>query len=1071
MPGDMERPGENGSDVPGARANSQPGAPAFSSRLAQRKSFHPRRESKDGTADAVANGRPASSGSSSDSRLGPAPSTRIPRPNSAQKTLSKPRAGLSLSEAYRMAGEEGSPSPAPRYRRKGRDSDERRMDKIMGRGPLSFGTKHSPAHASDAGNDDTRSSAGGDSILSHGDHESESDIDKKLMQFEEDQKRIEGVMRGKNGIFSKAKVGPKVAERGQELHRKSSNNSLDSGSPSRGLRPWGVRGNPKQNWLTRIISSPGKVETEDWGDAERDPPVPSIERDPSPAGANAFESGRGSVPFAARSPNKSFAWQADADFTAGDLQVSTSPRVRSKTSQETLGSKPRHNNKIDEIRQLEVEAALRFPDESEAPPSLGPNERGLGGRTNTKIDEIRAREIESLSRKALATARLDEIRERNADYRSSSPEMERKPSRELLGQPALTRDEEGQGRDEKTILEEEGERIPDTPITIFRKSPNDNARHTGGSPEIDRRAKDRSPLSVDESTPHKREDSRDVLRRLARVTSASPTPEDPAENGPRGAGVGDSNLADGSGKSSSRGSKDKGTDKPVGAPEVRVSEENRPSVIVPAPRRVSSTDSASTKRSSIAQSDGDPTDRIEGEMKLFAPLEAQSERGSIRAPSPEPDSDEEREDGVDDTPRAHKPDPLTQPTPRVTGAYVETPLPVKVEPAQDDDGFVKVESQKPLSSVAVASFLRAGASRGGRSDDTKSDSGRKEVGRLAPTASLRRSRSVPRNRSPLFNSAKPPSVREDLLEIQRQHQVDDSTLEDFGELLVAQGLGSTEVDKIVKLENTPEGDEDAKLLSERERELATLDRMSGYLKTGLLGIQTAKKGIERLEDKVAKTETSHHPPTDSHSWSPRAVWARQPPSSVVAYLPVPVPRLFYRRPSFRLSALGAVLVLLAAWLAAETAMCSNYCKPLYCRPGQDCRWSPNDPFFGYAIPVKLDQWATGGQGRALAHRLDEEAGDLLADAWDFVTGADIAAADTRRMTFEERRRWRRRMWKKGLSKPRTISKEQQSKVDAWREVRVARERARDAREMGYGIDELGDESMAADEKVSSRRWL
>ena len=1066
----MERHGHDGSDVLGTRANEHPGAHTFSTRLAQRKSLRPHHQSKEKAgADAVANGRPASSGSSSDSRPAAAHSTRIPRPNTAQKTLSKPRAGLSFTEAFRMAGEEGSPSPAPRYRRKDGDADERRLEKIMGRGPLSLGTKRSPARSQDAGGDDTQSSLGGDSTVSQKD-DSESDIDKKLMQFEEDQRRIEEVMGGKNGIFSKAKVGPKVAERGQELHRKSSNNSLDSNSPSRGMRPWGVRGKPKQNWLTRIISSPGNVEPEDWDEADRDPPIPSIEKEPPSADA---DSSARSTPFAARSPNKSFAWQADADFTAGDLHVSTSPRVRSKASHDDLGSNPRHNNKIDEIRQLEVEAALRFPDESENSAGLGPNDKGLGGRTNTKIDEIRAREIESLSKKALATARLDEIRERNADYRSPSPVLERKASRELLGRTP-GRGAGGQGRDQDTtILEEEGEKIPDTPITIFRKSSNGTARPTSSSPGVEQSGKGGPPARVDEAPTHKREDSRDLLRRLARAASASPTPEDRVEAGSKATGVSGPGPTVSSDKNSSRGASTKRADKLVEPPAIRTSDESDFPATMPALRRTPSTDSASTKRSSMAQSDGDPTDRIQGEMMLFAPLEAQSERGSIRAPSPDPDGDE-KEDGIDDTPRPHKPDPLAIPTPKVTGAYVETPLTVKAEPSQGDDGFLIVEAQKPLSSVAVASFLRGGSTRGGRSDDTKSDGGRKETRRPTSAASLRRSRSLPRNRSPLFNSAKPPSVRDDLREIQRQHQVDDSTLEDFGELLAAQSHGRTEGAKNPKLEDASSDEEAAKQqLSEHEQDLAALDRMSGHLKTGLLGIQTAKRGIERLEDKVAKAETSHHhAPNVGHPALPCAICAGRPPSAVATYIHLPVPRLYYRQPSFRLSFLGIVVGLLAAWLAAEGTMCRYYCKPVYCGSGQDCRWSPDDPFFGYAIPVKLDQWVTGGQGRALAHQLGEDAGDLLADAWEFVTGDDLAAADTRWMTFEQRRRHRRRLRKRGLVKVRELSQEQQSRVAAWREARVARERAREAREMGYDLDDgLADERMAGDEKISARGWL
>ena len=96
----------------------------------------------------------------------------------------------------------------------------------------------------------------------------------------------------------------------------------------------------------------------------------------------------------------------------------------------------------------------------------------------------------------------------------------------------------------------------------------------------------------------------------------------------------------------------------------------------------------------MAPSDGDPIDRIEAEMKLFAPLDNYSERGSIKAPSL-PVSDDERDEDdpcVEETPRAPRADPLTLPTPRVTGAYVETPATVKTE--------VPREFGPPLASLA-----------------------------------------------------------------------------------------------------------------------------------------------------------------------------------------------------------------------------------------------------------------------------------------------------------------------------------------------------------------------------------
>ncbi len=459
-------------------------------------------------------------------------------------------------------------------------------------------------------------------------------------------------------------------------------------------------------------------------------------------------------------------------------------------------------------------------------------------------------------------------------------------------------------------------------------------------------------------------------------------------------------------------------------------------------------------------------------MKLFAPLDIGSERGSIRAPSPSPEDDEDDEDdepGVEDTPRPQKPDPLSAPTPKVTGAYVETPATVKIaskaERFESEPVPLKSEPLKPLSTTSVASFLHGRPSGSGKPDDTKSESGRKKNARSTSISTLQRSRSVPRNRSQLFNSAKPPSARDDLLKIQRMHQMDDSTQDDLDDLLDPHGEG--------KMPTPPPEDRKERVTAKVEPELEAYDRLSKSLKNGLLGIQTAKRGIERLEDKVSHADDisppSHHEHKLGTSSEACALCAGHPPSATVTYVHLPLPRLYYREPEFRLSLLGLLLVLLTTWLVAESTMCSYYCRPSYCVGGQDCTWSPDDPFFGYAVPVKLDQWATGGQGRALANRVLEEMDDAFADAWDLITGTDIARVDTQYFTFEQKRQHRRRLWKKGLAWTPKDPPQQKAKLDAWRTARQARDRARSAREMGYDIgDGLGDDSMASDEKLS--RW-
>lgn len=326
----------------------------------------------------------------------------------------------------------------------------------------------------------------------------------------------------------------------------------------------------------------------------------------------------------------------------------------------------------------------------------------------------------------------------------------------------------------------------------------------------------------------------------------------------------------------------------------------------------------------------------------------------------------------------------------------------------------------------------------------------------------------------MVNSFKLPSAKEDLLEIQRKHQVDDDTLDNLDELFASEA-----VDALVEVEKSPEParasparvkKESVKKELDLEWEAEEFRRMGERLQTGLLSIQTAKKGIERLEDRISQTEAKT---THGHASGVKVadcpLCKDQEPKATVTYVHLALPRLFYRQPRFRLSLLGTLLCLLLAWFCAESTMCSYYCRPEACGPGEDCTWSPDDPFFGYALPVKLDQWATGGSGRVLVNKLSEEVGDLAANAWAAIKGIDMAAVDTLSMDFEQRRRHRRRLRKRGLVKAWTPPAEHKATMDAWAQATKERERAYALRDMGYDIgDGLGSESMEGDKKVSSR---
>ncbi|KAH8889493.1 hypothetical protein GQ53DRAFT_748186 [Thozetella sp. PMI_491] len=954
--------------------------------------------------------RPASSGSSSDAKTASVSSsnTKIPRPTS-QAGSSHQRRPFSLTDAFRVAEREeeeaaaaqASPSPAPRSWRTRRDNNEGRQQGTPSQRPAK--PDPNPSRPVRLGRNETSSS-------------------------------VESFSAPAGRRNDAAEIAT-----ARELARKASDNSLLEGnSPARTLQ------SRVANFANRISGRKGEKGKD--GSDRQQPDKEAAALADEDIGSLARPA---AIPGEDRSPSKSFAWQADTEFTAGDLQVSTSPPVKLRRSNTKIDEiraleeevdqrlsqnpKPRpRNTKIDEIRALEVEAALEIPDEpvrqdddtsatKNSSAVVSPRSNRQTGRNDVKIDEIRAREIESLSRRALATARLDEIRERNAQ---PSLEVHRVSSRDRL-------------RDSAT---------PNLASTPPQEEPQDASQV----------AKEGSPSN---------EDSREILQRLARAANRSPAPARTARS---------------SQPDASEAAKGKKAENPKG--------DTRLTVGFAGLRREPSMESSLSDRSNRAHSDSDPTDRIEGEMKLFAPREDYSEKGSLRAPSPDP-GDQDKEEGlVEETPRPPKPDPLSQPTPRVVGAYVDTPATVKVtshprdvfvpelahssgerygQDEQDSLGVVQANKEDRSSSLKVSetSIVRGrGTSHAPRNTkQAASASGSRLPGRASSDFAHRRARSVPRTRSPLINSVKPPTVRDDLLAIHRNNQVEDSTLDDFEEFLGSQdGLFPVPPAKLE--EKQPKIEDSAK--DHLLKELEAYDRMNKSLQTGLLGIRTAKQGIERLEDKVAHVEAarpSHAAQDVDRSVCPSCTGRSS--EGIVAYIHVPIPRLWSRQPTFRLTFVGAMLLILSCWYIAESAMCSIYCKPDSCYAGQPCTWSHDDPYWGTAIPVKLDQWTTGGRGRSLVNQVSPDFADWMADVWDAATGADIATADTGGYNWSQKQQHRRRLLKKGLLKGVESRPEDQAKYNAWRAARLARETAESARAMGYEVE---DETMTGDEEIHRR---
>lgn len=1110
--------GENKGDkaqVLGARANGRTFLPSFApnatSDATSKTNGVPDKENNPTAMASGAHSRKHSASSLSDARSTSPEASRIPRPSS--RASPQTRRPFTINEATDWAKSrlaQGSPSPAPRPTRPvSVNSDHKPLPQLFTQRPIDLGRLGNRRPVAAARRDGTFSSKGSFGSSSRKGDESDSEIDRKLRQFEEDEKIIKSMKEDKKGLFIKPKFGVNGAGPNTKSGHTTSNGSFGDGGAdgkeSRQSWAFAETGYANPDWITRFESeeqaldfAPGR-QSRIEGFSSFGTRVAGSKRKsesqslPGP-GESASAIPRPATVAPIQSPNKSYAWQVDEDFTAGDLQVSNSPPV----------SFARANTKLDEIRKLEIDAELDHPIE---------NHRFVPQRTNTKLEEISQREKDAERR--YPVPRIEEPSAEPVDELSTSAGTRRPTSTPNLAnsgsgsyrslgveyppervqlptglketiEPQISRStspraghRDGVGRSHQTsprVSPEsktqprkadytglDGEKIPNTPVTIYRnKSPTLLTNEQNGlNPST-------ASTSVYPATGASRakEDSHDLLRRLARASSNSPVASPAEDGGPDKAAEEDrGSLSNPKGAEPVVGGVDT-TDKKTES-DLRFSSSlgmNKPNALAkPTVGFAGISRSPSTKSVSSTQSraSADPTARIEGEMKLFAPMDNMSERGSVRAPSPRPDIDSESDDDggkADETPRAPKFDPLSMPTPQVTGAYVETPVTVKTEQVQ-----IKVED--PAASIREpeekARLQNRDTSTSPRS--SKSD-GQRVQARSNSISKWRRSRSTPRKQSALRNSARVPSAKEDLKQINLENNIDESTTDDFDDFVLAS--------------RPPDSDSEDDVLT-HDRELTRIIHMGKALNTGLASIRQAKKGIGRLEDRVAhseqapgsiKNDTTAHNAIDWHkheAQSPSCIQcaATQQSNSLLAHVLLPVPVLWRTQPKFRLTWLGTLLLLLASWYALENVFYERWGRQYVCYRGSPCNWSPEQPDYGYVFPVKLDEWLTGGMVRPHAAHWLLEASDLYADFEDWWTGTDLRDVSSGAISDPAKReQYFRRIDKKGLRPQWKPPPAYRAMFEALERESLAEEEAEARGESPYGrTGSIVDERMGKDD--------
>ena len=332
-------------------------------------------------------------------------------------------------------------------------------------------------------------------------------------RYQRDLQLLEKIKK-KPKAFSKARMGENGSLTLENLRRRNGSNeslrssrsggsfSINGSEPAINLpKAWGRKARPGSEWMSRIterkarseadgsqehdVSQPkprqrsAQNEIDQWM-AAAEVPLPGSEPSPSHVGSSR-SAPRDPVQRSGPLPSR-HSWNVDDDFTGRSLQVSDSPPLR-------LGRSAFGDDTTREIRHIERQAVTTN--------RLGQlkerlSETDLPGASGTRTPSQHYRNHSPSTREALEVRRM-----------ASDPSAHSKLRD--VGQPILD-----------SFLGNGGESVANTPVVIYKD------KKTG----VDGRSvADANKLKENQQPSHERRDSQDLLKRLARAASQSPSPE------------------------------------------------------------------------------------------------------------------------------------------------------------------------------------------------------------------------------------------------------------------------------------------------------------------------------------------------------------------------------------------------------------------------------------------------------------------------------------------------------------------------------------------------------------------
>ncbi|KAF2687185.1 hypothetical protein K458DRAFT_415455, partial [Lentithecium fluviatile CBS 122367] len=714
------------------------------------------------------------------------------------------------------------------------------------------------ANMNDPAQDDT-DALGDDLSLTSKD--ADDDFDRVMLQAR-DERRLNDARHGRVQAFRNARTHPRVGVTLENLERHNASTDapakFESPSSSSGsalsdpaIQPptgWGRKGRVKRNWMRTITS-----------DEERTP--------------EAHEHTVDRLDHREQTTPRADADDADAPRAS----VEDSPLSHKSSLHGTpVVSRPRSDDWDFDLNEASLIASTPYLPR------------------NTALDDIRQREIESLLEQGVTKNRLDRIRETSPEELRRPPSSRSSPSPEKR---VRTRTNSWQKISRSPAIAGEG--FEHSPITVYKKS-----TETVG---VINRQLLANAQGGSKRPSHRREDSQDLLRRLARVSSNTPSPGRNTTSRPQIAPARQPN-------SSSQTMVTERTPTPPSA-------EHSAPAVEPAT-------GSHNKEVSAAAAETHSERARKGEE----PSNSHAAPASLQEPQAE---------DVDATPMPAERSMLNPKTPVVTGAWIDTP--------------------RPATAARPKERVRS------RSRSPKKGSPVKKIAENQPPAPID---DEPQPSSPNFvRPTLPGSVLEAVVEDARANgdrqpnDFGDSTINSLEELIAPfddySGVDNQDDDTLQDL-HLPIGVPRNEAERRRQQELLQLHRMNERLRTARTNIRDASRGIKRCEnrvDHVEETVVDGEPVRVVYRDCPCAVngghqsqdWSVWKGFKSLFY----DERLKPKRRGWGLTILSIVLIAFLAWLVLENTACEIWCHYEYASSykGYGITW--NAPKYPYVIPTVI----------------------------------------------------------------------------------------------------------------------